>query len=256
MNLSQFTYRGVDVMNEKSEYTFSLYVTGINLTEINPIDSARLLEALCKMIGSKNLKWGDIQQGSAIYAVKTNEEFVDEKLCNFQKSLKDQTQAIKTVNEFLEKYPSASTVLRMQNPANEYCKELHEFKRKEEGFVFTQKETIRGRLIGLHEGADKADFIKIETISGKKVSVSLSPVLAATLGSKYRTDHQLEITGTAKYKYLSYNDIELQNFVADSINEIKNGNLSDWISEFKNAGNSGWDELDNPIDAWLRERHE
>ncbi|WP_151792024.1 hypothetical protein [Acinetobacter soli] len=243
-------------MNEKSEFTFSLYVSGIKLSEINPLESAKLLEALCKMLGSKHLKWGDIREGSADYAVRIDPQYFEEKVSNFNKSVSDQTGAYKTITDFLEKHPQANTSLRYKSPANDEYVKLYEFQRKEEGFVFTQKETIRGRLIGLHEGADKTDFIKIETISGKKISVSLSPVLAATLGSKYRTDHQLEISGTAKYRYVSYNNIELLSFIADSINEMKNGSLSDWISEFKNAGDSGWDELDNPIDAWLRERHE
>lgn len=243
-------------MNQDSNYTFSLYVSGINLTEINPMDTAKLLESLCGMLGAKNLEWGHIKQGSADLAVKCRPEYVDEKINNFNKSISKQTKYIKNITEFLEKNPQAETSLRYKNPANDNFIELYNFQRKEEGFAFTQYESIRCRMIGLLEGTDKTDHIRVETISGKKISVSLSPELAVTLGSKYRTNHQLQITGTAKYKYRSYNDIELTSFMADNIVEIEDGSLTDWISEFKNAGDSGWNEFEDPIDAWLRERHE
>lgn len=243
-------------MSNKTEYTFSLYVSGIKLKEINPLDSAKMLESLCKLLGAKNLEWGDIKEGSADYCVKINYQYFDEKVESFQKSVKEKSPAFKTITEFLNKYPQANTLLRYKNSANDDYIELYEFQRKDEGFVFTQQESIRCRMIGLHEGTDKTDHIRVETISGKKMSVGLSPELAATLGSKYRTNHQLQITGTAKYKYRSYKDIELINFMADSIVEIEDRSLADWIFEFKNAGDSGWNEFDDPIDAWLRERHE
>lgn len=243
-------------MKNDSEYTFSLYVSGIKLSEINPLESAKLLEALCKMLGSKHLKWGDIKESSADYAVKIDPQYFNEKVLNFNKSVTDQTGAYKTVTEFLDKHPQANTSLRYKSSANDEYVELYEFQRKNDGFIFTQQESIRCRMIGLHEGTDKTDHIRVETVSGKKISVALSPELAVTLGSKYRTNHQLQISGTAKYEYRSYKDIELLNFIADSIIVIEEGSLADWISNFKAAGDSGWDELDDPIDAWLRERHE
>ncbi|MGQ1523198.1 hypothetical protein ACT44T_14490 [Acinetobacter baumannii] len=243
-------------MKHDSAYTFSLYVSGINLSEINPLETAKLLEALCGMLGAKNLEWGHIKQGSADLAVKCKPEFLEEKLKNFKKSISRQTGSINTISEFLDKHPQASTLLRYKNSSNDEYIELYQFQRKDQGFVFSQNESIRCRMIGLHEGTDKTDHIRVETVSGNKMSVGLSPALAVTLGSKFRTNHQLKITGTAKYKYRSYNDIELLNFMADSIVEIEDGNLSDWISEFKKAGDSGWNEFNDPIDAWLKERHE
>jgi hypothetical protein len=84
-------------MNNHSDYTFSLYVSGINLKEINPLESAKLLEALCKMLGAKHLKWGDIKEGSADYAVKVDPEYFDEKVDNFNKAVSEKTGPIKTI---------------------------------------------------------------------------------------------------------------------------------------------------------------
>ncbi|UOH17165.1 hypothetical protein [Acinetobacter sp. NyZ410] len=243
-------------MKINSDYTFSLYITGINLSEINPLESAKLLEALCKIVGAKNLKWGDIREGSADYAVKFDPEFLEEKITYAHKSIADQTNAIKTITDFLTKYPTAKSELRYKDSSNESYIHFYEFKKKEEGFTFTQLEVIRGRVIGLKEGTDKTDHIQIKTITGNNVSVAISPNLSASLGAKWRTEHQLEFTGKAKYKYRSYDDLELVEFIADSIDEIPDGRLSDWIEEFKNAGDSGWDKFDDPIDEWLTERHE
>ncbi|SSQ41818.1 Uncharacterised protein [Acinetobacter baumannii] len=134
--------------------------------------------------------------------------------------------------------------------------ELHKFQRKEESFEFVQQESIRGRIVGLLEGRDKTDHISVNTISGKNVKVTISPELSANLGVKWRTEHQLEISGKAKYKYRNYKDVELVQFIAESINEIQEGNILDWIDNFKKAGDSGWNDFDDPIEAWLKERHE
>lgn len=239
----------------ENKYTFSLYVSGINLKEINPLDSAKLLESLCKMLGAKNLEWGDIKQGSADYCVAFDHQYFNEKVNNFQKSLNDKTRAYTTVEEFLSKYPNASTSLRYRNADNEEYTNLHDFKRKDDGFIFTQQESIRGRVIVLKEGTDKTDHIHVQTVAGKNVSVAISPALSAGLANKWRTEHQIEITGKAKYRYRSYNDMDLLEFVADNIQEIQEGNLLDWISDFRDAGTSGWDKFDDPIQEWLnRER--
>lgn len=243
-------------MNNETEYTFSLYVSGISLKDINPLDSAKLLESLCKMLGAKNLAWGDIKEGSADYCVKFNYQYFDEKVAHFQKSVTDQTGAYKTITEFLSKYPKANTLLRYKSSANDEYIKLHDFKRKDEGFIFTQQESIRGRVVGLKEGSDKTDHIQVQTITGDNVSVAISPTLSMNLGNKWRTQHQLQFIGKAKYRYRSYDDLELIEFVADNIQEIEDGTVLDWIKDFKDAGDSGWNEFDNPIAEWLKERHE
>ena len=73
-------------MSNETKYTFSLYVSGIKLNEINPLDSAKLMESLCKMLGSKHLFWDGIKEGSADYAVKFDSQYLDEKIENFNKA--------------------------------------------------------------------------------------------------------------------------------------------------------------------------
>ena len=179
------------------------------------------------MLGAKNLEWGDIKQGSADYCVEFDYQYFDEKVNNFRKSLNDQTGAYKTVEEFLNKYPSASSSLRYKSADNDEYTHLHDFKRKDDGFIFTQQESIRGRVIGLKEGKDKTDHIYVRTITGKDISVAISPNLSANLGNKWRTQHQLEFTGKAKYRYKSYDDVELLDFEANDIQEIQEGNVLD-----------------------------
>ena len=243
-------------MTIEHEYTFSLYVSGIKLKEINPLDSAKLLESLCKMLGSKNLVWGDVKEGSADYCVKFDDQYFDEKVASFQKSVNDETGAYKTITDFLNKYPKASTLLRYKSSANDEYIKLHEFKKKEDGFIFTQPESIRGRVIGLKEGSDKTDHIQVQTIAGNNVNVAISPSLSMNLGNKWRTQHQLQFIGKAKYRYRNYNDLELIEFTADNIQEVEDGNILEWINDFKDAGDSGWSKFDDPIEEWLKERHE
>ena len=76
------------------------------------------------------------------------------------------------------------------------------------------------------------------------------------LGNKWRTQHQLQFIGKAKYRYRNYNDLELIEFTADNIQEVEDGNILDWINDFKDAGDSGWNKFDDPIEEWLKERHE
>ncbi len=71
-------------MSNETKYTFSLYVSGIKLNEINPLDSAKLMESLCKMLGSKHLFWDGIKEGSADYAVKFDSQYLDENWTNGQ----------------------------------------------------------------------------------------------------------------------------------------------------------------------------
>lgn len=243
-------------MNNNYDFTFSLYVSGIKLSDINPLDSARMLEALCQLLGSKNLKWDDVKEGSADYAVRVDSQHVDEKIAHFTKAIDEETGAYRTVIQFLTKYPNAQTNLRFKNSANEEYINLYTFQRKEEGFIFTQQDTIRGRVVGLKEGLDKTDHIQVKTITGKTVSVAISPGLSANLGSKWRTNHQLEISGRAKYQFRSYDDFELLEFTAESVEEIENKSLTEWLHDFKNAGDSGWNEFEDPIAEWLKERHE
>ncbi len=243
-------------MNNNSDYTFSLYVSGVKLSEINPLDSARLLEALCQLLGTKNLKWGDVKESSADYAVKVDPQYFDEKVAHFGKAVSEETGAYRTVTQFLSKYPQASTNLRYKNSANDEYVNLYTFERKEEGFTFVQHDTIRGRVVGLKEGLDKTDHIQVKAINGKTISVAISPNLSASLGSKWRTEHQLEFSGKAKYRFRSYNDLELLEFTAESVEEVENKSLTKWLHDFKNAGDSGWDEFDDPIAEWLKERHE
>lgn len=243
-------------MSNEAKYTFSLYVSGIKLNEINPLDSAKMLESLCKMLGSKNLEWGDIKEGSADYCVIFEQQYFEEKVANFNKAVNDENGAYKSIADFLNKYPKASTQLRYKTCANDEFTKLYDFKRKEEGFTFTQQEAIRGRIIGLKEGSDKTDHIQVQTIAGKNISVAISPALSISLGNKWRTQHQLQFIGKAKYKYRSYDDLELIEFTADNIQEIEDGNILDWISDFKDAGDSGWNKFDDPIAEWLKERHE
>lgn len=243
-------------MSNETKYTFSLYVSGIKLKEINPLDSAKMLESLCKMLGSKNLEWGDVKEGSADYCVIFEQQYFEEKVANFNKAVSDENGAYKSIAEFLNKYPKASTQLRYKTCANDEFIKLYDFKRKEEGFIFTQQEAIRGRIIGLKEGSDKTDHIQVQTIAGKNISVAISPALSISLGNKWRTQHQLQFIGKAKYKYRSYDDLELIEFTADNIQEIEGGNILDWISDFRDAGDSGWNKFDDPIAEWLKERHE
>ena len=107
-------------MTIEHEYTFSLYVSGIKLKEINPLDSAKLLESLCKMLGSKNLVWGDVKEGSADYCVKFDDQYFDEKVASFQKSVNDETGAYKTITDFLNKYPKASKLTKITNDAKRF----------------------------------------------------------------------------------------------------------------------------------------
>lgn len=244
-------------MDESKDSIFSLYVSGINLSDINPVDSAKLLEALCGLIGTSNLKWGDIKEGSAAYDVRVEHQYVDKKFEHFNESVLKQNTHYKAVVSFLDKYPKAKTNLKFKKSANdEHYKDVYEFKKKENFFIFTQDDVIRGRVTGLREGVDSTDHIRVKLLDGHYVNVAILPQLSISLGQKWRTNHQLEFWGKAKYRYFSPEKIELLEFYAEKIVEVHEKNLTNWIDDFRSAGESDWNQFENPIEQWLKERKE
>ncbi|SUD92363.1 hypothetical protein [Psychrobacter phenylpyruvicus] len=48
----------------------------------------------------------------------------------------------------------------------------------------------------------------------------------------------------------------LKSFEASSFEIVENDTTANaWIDEFISQGMSGWQDIDDPIDLWLKERH-
>ena len=75
------------------------------------------------------------------------------------------------------------------------------------------------------------------------------------LSLQWKNNALLEFYGQAKYRYIDFRRIDLQSFEAKSFTILENLSMKQWIDGFIGDGQSGWSQLENPVEHWLQERH-
>lgn len=244
-------------MSQHSSFvTFALKISGLGLDEINPVDIASLLGSLCRLIGADNLQFDAIRPGSAYVQVRTEEDYYQDKLEKANQAILLENGPYKEIQKVVQKYKQASAEFIVKKPDDKDFTAIHQFKEKEAAFVFSQHETIRGQVVHLWEGRDDTDHIHIQTDDGKHVKIAATPDLSQFFGSKWRTPHLIEVSGQAKYKYISFDEIILIEFRAEQVTPLPMESVRAWLDSFVDAGESGWSQFDDPVAHWLRERHE
>lgn len=125
---------------------------------------------------------------------------------------------------------------------------------------FSQPEVLVGYLQELKINAQGTHLVTIKLLNDTVVDVPLPKELAQQVENDkselLRHDKLIELSGTAIYHSVGLS-MTLDSFYAKSLRIIQNSNgLEQWISGFISCGPSGWNQLDNPMEVWLGERHE
>lgn len=231
---------------------FALKITGANLSEINPSDLATALQSLCKMLGAEGLVFDEIRSGSAYIQVRSDAGLRDEKLQHFQRSVASESNGYRELQTMLGKHPAWTMEMLMKSGNDEM--RIHEFVRQEKGFTFWQHENLRGRVVKLQAGKDSTDHAGLLLDDGRTIPMACSGELSKQLAQHWKSERIIEVHGNAKYLYHSFNNIQLQDFKAESFVVLDTLSPAAWLKGFAGAGDSQWSSIDDPVQHWLAER--
>ncbi len=246
---------------------FVLKLSGIDLENIKAGDIGRLLKDFCNLLGDEYLHFDGIYSGSAILKVCTAPEHYSSKLEKLNLNITKQIPALEDMNKVLRTYSKTFTdieasILASRTAVNDDDMELihHIEFRKSLSHTFEQPETFVGKLLKPAHGKDDTDHFTILLGNDKTISVSvpknLSYDLAPHLESLWRFKSLVKFRGIACYELQQKYSLLLKSFDADSFEIIENKTIArSWIKEFIDCGESGWKDIDDPINTWLEERH-
>lgn len=231
---------------------FALKITGTNLDEINPIDLAIALQSFCKMLGHEGLMFDEIRSGSAYIQVRSDAGLRDEKLQHFQHSVASESNGYRELQTILGKHPAWSMEMLVKSGSDEM--RIHEFVRQEKGFTFWQHENLRGHVVKLQAGKDSTYHAGLLLDDGRTIPMACSGELSKQLAQHWKSECIIEVHGNAKYLYHSFNNIQLQDFKAESFVVLDTLSPAAWLKGFAGAGDSQWSSIDDPVQHWLAER--
>ena len=252
-------------MTDKS--TFVLKLSGIDLSDITAGDMAKMLSDFCKLLGNDKLYLDSIYSGSAVTKVYTDRELYIRKLEKLNKNIVDNHAALSDIQSIIRRYAKNfskidANILASRTAANddELEQVYHINYHKPISHIFEQSETFIGKLLKPAQGRDETDHFTILLANENKVSVeldkSLSFQIAPFLESLWRHESLIEFSGLAKYEHQDNYQMKLNSFNASSFKVIPNTTTANlWMKEFKDMGDSGWQNEEEPIISWLKERH-
>lgn len=231
---------------------FALAITGIDLNQIKPTDLALLMQHFGKMLGEDNLFFDSIHSGSTYIKLRTPQSCAEEKTKNIHKAVNGKSSSFKAIQQVANKHADWQIDIRL---ASNEDLNLYTFEPESKGFSFKQAETLRGQLRGLIDGNDKTDHFSLRLEDGRTVSITCHGELLKNLAPLIKTGLLLEITGEAKYHYISFDDIHLEGFEARSFTVLEHMSMASWLKGFIGDGQTDWSQLDSPVEHWLQERH-
>lgn len=238
-------------MNEDA--IFALKVSGVELENIKPFDLAMLMQYFCKMLGEEHLSFDVIRTGSAYIQLKTPFVYAEEKTLNIQHAISSKSSSFKSLQQLANKHPDWVMDILSDPEKNT---SLYTFTPEaKKGFSFTQLEVIRGQLTKLVDSQGKKDSIGLTLENGKEVTIFCSDELSKALLKEFKSGSLLEIHGEAKYNYINFNDVHLDKFEAHSFTVLEKVSMGSWLKGFIGDGQTGWSQIENPVEHWLQERH-
>lgn len=241
--------------------TFTLRLTGIDLDNIHPKDIGILVSEFASLLDENSLKFSNIRKGSAIVELDANINFYSQILQNFENNIiKPAYRNIqKTIRKYANLFPDIQAQFLARPNIQSENKIICTINYLEEINRILQAETLIGRLLKPAHGKDDTDHFTILLNNDEKISVKvnkdLSLNIAPHLQSLWLFESLIEFSGMAKYEMIGF-QIKLKEFIANHFNIIPNNqNIENWANQFIGLGESGWQNLDNPIETWIEERH-
>lgn len=241
--------------------TFTLKLTGIDLDDIHAGDVGKLLSEFSRLLDDDSLKFGEICQGSAVVTAYAPTVQYEKILCNFNQNICRSID--KKLKNIIRNYATAFQDIQAQflaSPTRDIeSRVICEIDYREQTELITQMETVIGKLQKLAHGRDNTDHFTILLHNGKTISVKVNKILSQDLADHLKTlwlgESLIEFTGTAKYEINGF-ESNLRSFTAKSFAIIPDSNnIDEWASQFISFGHSGWQQLDNPLETWIKERH-
>lgn len=239
---------------------FAIKVDGVSLNEINPADLGLLLHLFSEALGSEGLFFDTLKTGSTIARLKTNQSFADEKYERLCDHINNERKEITQIQDLLNKHPEFEKIHFLKKSANdEEFIDIYTMKTETEdkGMTFWQSEKIRGHLFKLQDGKDKTDHVGIRLEDGTQITMSCSKELSHALADAHawQSKELVEISGQAKYRYISFHDFKIELFKAESFVKLGTMSVNNWINQFVGEEGSKWAAIEDPINHWLKERH-
>jgi hypothetical protein len=230
----------------KEDAIFALKISGVELASIKPSDLAQLMRYFCQMLGDEHLSFDVIKTGSVYIQLKTPLVYAEEKTLNIQQAIALKSSSFKSLQQLANKH--TDWVMDILSDS-ENDTSLYTFTPEaKKGFSFKQMDVIRGQLTRLVDGKDKKDSIGLTLESGKEVTIFCSNELSKALSTEFKNGSLIEIHGEAKYNYMNFNDIRLEEFEAHSFTVLEKMSMGSWLKGFIGDGQTGWSQIESPVE--------
>lgn len=252
---SHLTADGEDLVD------FMLKIEDAHLPHLSIQSIANIMTAFSNMMGGKKnaITFGTIQSGC-----------VDVSLCA---PVSKQNIVLSSITDSASKHSGAFKALEKELLKNDcfdvsiYSKHhladdkekvlIQKLDIRPEPITFQQEDTIDGQVIRLFDGRDASDHITIATPSGKHVPAECSAPTLIELKSYIKSGQLLRFEGIATYQMnQDAFGSDLKKFKVNNFFPVEKQSIDDWIDQFQQHGDSGWNQFADPIQEWLKERSE
>lgn len=239
--------------------TFVLKIHDGHLSDLKIPSVANLLTAFGKILDIEDTTFGTIQEGSTTIALNVPKDYTNIAIQNIKKSTIKNKDQYERIRKELGKYGYDNAEISygfFRN--NQYFPEqvLTKVPSPEIEQPFTQEESYDGKLSRLQLGKDQSDHVTIILNDNTEIPASCSHKVLEQLQPYFNTTTLLRFQGTATYVYKSSStEIIRKKFQIENFFIVDNMDIEDWIDGFRECGASDWNQFEDPIEAWLEERH-
>lgn len=246
---------------QAGDLDFVLKIHDGHLHDLEISSVVNLLSALGQIVGVKQSSFNTIKEGSTTIAITVPEDLKSVAILNVTKDTTAKRKQISRIQKELCKYGFSHAEISYgtlrEDEVYKPKEILYVVPEVETEDVFTQEESLDGRLTRLQKGKDKSDHITIILNNGEEVPAQCSKKLLEELHPFFNTDQSLRFEGKATYltKSNSYQLI-LKKYVIHKFHVIEDMTLDEWIDDFRSKGASNWSKYDDPIGEWLKERQD
>ncbi|MDR7015085.1 hypothetical protein [Acinetobacter sp. 3657] len=240
---------------------FVLKIHDGHLHDLEISSVANLLSALGQIVGIKQASFKTIKEGSTTIAVTVPNDLKATAILNVTKDTAAKHKQVARIQKELGKYhlhdAEISYGTLKEDEIYQPKEILYVVPELETEEVFTQEESLDGRLTRLQKGRDKSDHITIILNNGVEIPAQCSKTLLKELHPYFDKDTNLRFEGEATYlsKSNTY-QLTLKKYIINKFHVIEDVSLEAWIDDFRAKGASNWSKYDDPIAEWLKERQD
>lgn len=224
---------------------FVLKIHDGHLHDLEISSVANLLSALGQIVGIKQASFKTIKEGSTTIAVTVSNDLKATAILNVTKDTAAKHKQVARIQKELGKYHFHNAEISYGTLKEDEIYQpkeiLYVVPELETEEVFTQEESLDGRLTRLQKGRDKSDHITIILNNGVEIPAQCSKTLLKELHPYFDKDTNLRFEGEATYlsKSNSY-QLTLKKYIINKFHVIEDVSLEAWIDDFRAKGASNW----------------